>query len=73
MFALLPKGKNKNKITSTKITDRYYGKGNIPLNGRKIVIGLLSSLKRKVTMNRESFKVMKTKRSGPLPMSFWIE
>lgn len=69
IFTLLPA---KQKTTSDIAID-YYGKGKVPYHGRQIVVGLLSSLQRKVRLNREPFRIMKTKRSGPIPMSFWVE
>lgn len=59
--------------SSTDIMKLFYGKITTPYNGRKIVIGVLASLHRKMTANREPFKLMRTERSGPHPMEFWLE
>lgn len=57
---------------SSLICRLRYGKKKIPFNGRKIVIGALSSLARKVRINKEFFKIASTKRAGPRAMAFWI-
>jgi len=73
IFALLPQGGNE-PLSSTDLTLRKYKKAAaIPFNGRKIVIGLLASLKKKVEANDEPFRIMSTPRAGPLPISFWVE
>lgn len=73
IFRLLPK--DGRPRTSAIITKLFYGMAldEVPIHGRKIVIGLLSSLMKKSDINSETFCVRKTRRSGPIPMSFWIE
>ena len=68
IFALLS-GK---KVSSTDIVARHYGTDE-PINGRRIVIGTLSSLRRKIAANNEPFRLMSTERSGPHAMEFWLE
>lgn len=52
----------------------HYGRvREMPFNGRRIVIGALMSLVRKTRANREPFRIAHTARSGPIPMSFWLE
>jgi hypothetical protein len=58
--------------SSTIIVKKVYPK-EVPYNGRKIMIGMLASLRRKMAANREPFKLMSTKRSGPHAMEFWLE
>lgn len=70
LFALLPTPDNP-RDTKT-LVKLYYGK-QAPINANKILIGMLASLRRKVHHNREPFTIKNTKRSGPKPMSFWIE
>lgn len=53
------------------LTRLHYGAGKKPFNGRRVVVGLLSSLARKVVLNREPFRVRSTPRAGPLQKSFW--
>lgn len=59
--------------SSTDILGKIYPKNGVPYNGRKIVIGQLASLRRKMQANREPFKLLNTERSGPHPMEFWLE
>lgn len=61
------------RASSSEIARGYYGKTEIPFHGRKIVIGLLSSLRRKADLKRDKFRVKSTKRSGPKAMEFWLE
>lgn len=58
--------------SSTVLLDKVYPK-DAPYNGRKIMIGMLKSLHRKMLENKEQFKVMNTDRNGPHAMSFWLE
>lgn len=61
-------------LSSTDIMDKiYYTKNDVPHNGRKILIGQITSLRRKIQTNREPFKLSSTKRRGPHPMEFWLE
>ncbi len=55
------------------LTRLHYGMGERPFNGRRVVVGLLSSLARKVVLNREPFRIRSTPRAGPVPKSFWLE
>ena len=59
--------------TTTELTEAFYDDKEVLFNGRKIVVGLLASLKRKVAANKEAFRVMSTKRAGPHPISFMLE
>jgi hypothetical protein len=73
IFALLPQSSSA-PLSSTDLTLlKYQKKAAIPFNGRKIVIGLLASLKKKVEANDEPFRILSTPRAGPLPISFWVE
>ncbi|HEX2558396.1 MAG TPA: hypothetical protein VHK86_08765 [Nitrososphaera sp.] len=58
--------------TSTQILEKVYPDG-VPLNGRKIVIGMIKSLKKKMTINKEPFKLCNSELSGPHAMEFWLE
>lgn len=61
--------------SSTAILEKVYpdGKGDMPYNGRKILIGTLKSLKRKLLTNKEPFKLCNSERNGPHAMEFWLE
>lgn len=58
--------------TSTAMLGKVYPT-DVPYNGRKIMIGMLKSLKRKMLANKEPFKLCNTDRSGPIPIEFWLE
>lgn len=55
------------------LTGLHYALGQVPFNGRRVVSGLLSSLARKVVLNREPFRVRSSPRAGPNPKTFWLE
>lgn len=58
--------------SSSVLLDKVYGE-NIPYNGRKIIIGVIASLRSKFAANKEPFKLVSSERSGPHPMEFWLE
>lgn len=60
--------------SSTDIMEDFYKEEYVvPYNGRKIVVGMLASLKRKMLANKEKFKLISTDRKGPHAMEFWLE
>ena len=70
LFALL----NQKPIPSTVLAGKYYrGDVGVPYHSRKIVIGLADSLRKKVIINREPFRVIKSNRKGPHPIEIWLE
>lgn len=71
MLGTLRKGR-KRAASSLEIAEQFYA-GDIPFHGRKIVISLLASLSKKAEANGEPFRVGRTKRRGPHPVSFWLE
>lgn len=58
--------------STTVMLSKIYPK-DVPYNGRKIMIGTIKSLRRKMLANKELFKLHNTERSGPHPMEFWLE
>lgn len=70
VFAQLPK--DGSPIESSEIAKKYYN-GKLPPHGQASIIGALSALTAKVIRNKEPFRIMKSKRSGPWPIKFWIE
>lgn len=73
LFNLLPKdGKT---INTEELTKQFYRKRGqtIPVNGRVTVTGTLAKLGQKAVLNREPFKIRRTKRSGPNPIEAWVE
>lgn len=59
--------------TSTIMLEKFYPDKVMPENGRKIMIGMIKSLRHKMQMNREPFKLCSSERKGPHPMEFWLE
>ena len=70
LFALL---KNGDVVNTKDIVKHYYRKKTLPFNKQKIILDAMTTLKRKVAANKEPFRIVSTKRSGPIPMSFWVE
>jgi hypothetical protein len=70
LFSILIEGK---RVDTIELSKKFYGKNPIPLNGSKIVFGAVAGLRRKIEANKEPFKIVSSKRSGPIPVSFWIE
>jgi hypothetical protein len=63
---------SKRRKSTADLVNGYYGK-NVVFNGRKIMIGMLRSLKRKMAANKEPFHIQSTERHGPYSMEFWLE
>jgi hypothetical protein len=59
--------------TSTDLCRRFYAPEEPAYHGRQIIVGLVTSLAKKTALHRERFRVMKTARAGPNPISCWIE
>lgn len=71
LLALVPK--DGTKIDSTALVGKYYPAGAVPLNGQQLVIGRMRAIGRKAERNDETWRVRKSPRAGPNPISFWIE
>lgn len=73
IFALLPSS-IKHKVDTNQLVERLYSKNDLaPIAARNSIIARLSYLQVKVDRNREPFKINKSKRAGPHPISFWLE
>lgn len=59
--------------SSADIAERYYRPLHVPMHGRKIIIGLMNSIRRKVVLNKEPFRIMASPRKGPNSIFFWVE
>ena len=64
---------NGRKITTEELTNKRYTEEEMPFNGQAIVRATLAQLMRKVDANRESFRIRKGKRRGPMPSEVWAE
>ncbi len=61
-------------MSSEALSEKFYrGHKEVPFHGRKIVIGLVTSIQKKVNANKEKFQIMKSDRKGPHPIEVWIE
>lgn len=59
--------------SSTDMLPKFYPDKVMPYNGRKILIGMIKSLRAKMLANKEPFKLCNTERQGPHAMQFWLE
>lgn len=63
--------KNGRPISSIELADKYYAKHPPrPRTARQSVVSMMSSLIEDVEFNKEPFKIIKAKRSGPNPMEY---
>jgi hypothetical protein len=59
-------------LSSTHLVNAYYG-NEIPVNAHKIIIDRLRQIAKKAEFYSEPFRVRKSKRQGPKPITFWLE
>ncbi len=59
--------------TTEELTRALYRGRVAPYHARKAVVGALTSLASKTDANDEAFRVARTRRAGPHPISFWLE
>jgi hypothetical protein len=69
LFAFLRSDIRRTSVDLAKL--RY--KGRVPYHGKANVNAVLRSLTAKVAVNREPFRIHKSKRAGPHPIEFWVE
>ena len=70
LIDLLPK--DGSPVTSSSLVKQYYG-DEIPINGPKIVIDRLRQIMKKTEYYDDDFRIKKSPRAGPNPLSFHIE
>jgi hypothetical protein len=70
IFAALPH--DGTRINSRNLTRRVY-KGDVPFNGRVIVVGTLRILQRKMAINNEKIIICSSVQAGPFPIEFWVK
>jgi hypothetical protein len=68
---LLSSGRD-NARSTTELVELRYGT-DAPFHALSIVRTTIASLSRKADRNKESWRVVKSKRQGPHPISYWIE
>lgn len=54
-------------ISTTDLIEEYYA-GNPPFNGRKIIVGRVAEMIRKLKFVNSEWMIEKTNRSGPNPI-----
>ncbi len=69
LFSLLS-GK---EVSSEDLSKRFYRGREAPYHSRRIIVSLITSLEKKVAVNKEAFTIRKSPRSGPYPIRVWIE
>ena len=57
---------------SSIIVKRHFARRKAPRFARQSVVSVLNALVIKVQRNRETFRIHKTKRSGPHPIKYWL-
>lgn len=65
--------KQKGPVDSATLHDLFYGGQQESFHSQTIVNSALRSLRMKADHNGEPYMIVKSKRSGPKPMTFWIE
>lgn len=68
---LLTLARKNREVTTDDLIACHYGR-KVPINGRKIVVGVMRSLIEKTKKNREKFKIVKSPRKGPVSMTFTV-
>lgn len=71
LLELLPA--NGRRVSTRQLADQLYKDTVQPWHAGIIVGTGMRSLIRKVTHNREPFRIKKTPRDGPNPIEFWRE
>jgi hypothetical protein len=66
---LLPVG---TRLSSSQLIEKCWGAAQ-PFNARAIMIGRLRSIGKKLPLTSLGYKIQSTERSGPQPMTFWLE
>lgn len=61
------------KINSKELVSKYYGAKNAPFNAQKMIIGMIASIEKKATYNKEPWKLCRSKPAGPRASDVWIE
>jgi hypothetical protein len=59
-------------LSTDELCERIYQGREKPWNARKAVTSVLRGLIEKVTVNREAFRIVKSKRSGPYQVEYRI-
>lgn len=59
--------------SSEELTRKFYGKNAVPFHSRKIIIGMITSIQRKMDANKEPFRLVKSDPRGPYPINVWLE
>lgn len=71
LLDLVPR--NGDKISTHELMARFYGAQPIPFHGRAIIGVMMRQLVRKAEYNGELWHIRRTPRSGPKPISYWLE
>ena len=69
LLQLLPRGGQ--PVTTRTLVDRFYKDRKKPFHGYVYIGNAMRTLTRKVSRNREPFKLKRTK--GERPIQYWIE
>jgi hypothetical protein len=70
IFESLPK--NGEKISTNELVERIYG-NSPPFNARGAIVAMGKKLMQKTVMNDEDFRIGRSTRNGPHPVTWWIQ
>lgn len=65
--------RGRRRINTKDIARSVYNGRREPRHAVTTTVGTLKSLQLKVKLNKETFRIMRSKRRGPHPVEFWIE
>jgi len=71
-FAALPKS-GKPLSTNDIVEKIYNGDKDRPYFAQQSTLAALKALSRKMVRNKEEFSIKRSERSGPHPVTWWIE
>lgn len=60
-------------LSTPEIARRMYRGREEPYNARQVALFVMNNLRKKTKLNREKFRIEKSKRCGPAPIHFWWE
>lgn len=72
LFEILRSHRGSKPLDTEELAKKYYA-GDVPINGRTIISGRIDKLIKKTRWNKETFKVCRSPRSGPISTTVWIE
>lgn len=60
------------EVNTTELVNKFYRRKTKPYHSREIMIGTIRSLMRKMQENEERWQIVKSKRTGPIPIKYTL-